>query len=33
MPPALFAFIVFQIGSHFYVQASLDHDPFIYTPT
>jgi hypothetical protein len=29
--PALFALVNFWLGSHFYVQASLNHDSPIYT--
>jgi hypothetical protein len=29
-PPALFALVIFEIASHVYAQASLDHDPPIY---
>jgi hypothetical protein len=32
MPPALLALIIFEIGSHIFPQASLDHKPSIYAP-
>jgi hypothetical protein len=30
MSPALFALVVFQIGSRIFAQAGLDHDPSVY---
>jgi hypothetical protein len=29
-PPPIFVLVIFEIASHVYAQASLDHDPVIY---